>query len=115
MIEHLACYDGFHYLQLECDYCTRHPQKIREHVSSIHKLKAASHKTSPLWKKCKLQTYFTGKGLIDYFVVVERQKNKGRHTLDSGLLKEAEKVLFEKLEQDYKDVKCDLKEQATVV
>jgi Lhr-like helicase len=88
---------------------------MREHVASIHKLKAASHKSSPLWKKCKLQTYFTGKGLIDYFVVVERQKKKGRHTLDSGSLKETEKVLFEKLEQDYKDVKCDLKEQATIV
>ena len=71
---------------------------MREHVASIHKLKAASHKSSPLWKKCKLQTYFTGKGLIDYFVVVERQKKKGRHTLDSGSLKETKKVLIEKLE-----------------
>jgi hypothetical protein len=114
-IEHLACYDGFHCLQPEYEYCTRHPQKIREHVVSIHKLKAVSHRSSPLWKKYKLQTYFTRKGLIDYFVVVERQKKKGKHILDSSLLKETKKVLFEKLEQDYKDMKCDLEEQATII
>jgi hypothetical protein len=68
-----------------------------------------------LWKKYKLQTYFTKKGLIDYFVVIERQKKKGRYILDSSLLKETKKVLFKKLEQDYKDIKYDLKEQAIIV
>jgi hypothetical protein len=47
-IKHLACYDSFYYLQPEYKYCTRHPQKIKEHVASIHKLKAASHKSSLL-------------------------------------------------------------------
>jgi hypothetical protein len=37
--------------------------------------KRASQHTSiqPLWKTCKLQTYFTAKGLIDYFVVKEAE------------------------------------------
>jgi hypothetical protein len=68
-----------------------------------------------LWKKYKLQIYFIRKGLIDYFVVVEHQKKKDRHTLDSSLLKETKKILFEKLEQDYKDMKYDLEEQVTII
>jgi hypothetical protein len=47
-IEHLACYDSFYCLQPECEYCTCYPQKIREHVASIHKLKVVSHKSSLL-------------------------------------------------------------------
>jgi hypothetical protein len=31
------------------------------------------------------------------------------------LITEPEKELFEKLEKDYKDVKCDIEEQATIV
>jgi hypothetical protein len=34
---------------------------------------------------------------------------------DSVLLTQPKKELFKKLEKDYEDVKCDLKEQATVV
>lgn len=46
---------------------------------------------------------------------MECQKKKGRHTQDSGLLKETEQVLFKKLEQDYEDVKGDIEEQAGTV
>jgi hypothetical protein len=48
---------------------------------------------------------------IDYFVVVVDEEN-GRV---SALLTEPEKELFKKLEKDYKDMKCDLEEQATAV
>jgi hypothetical protein len=34
---------------------------------------------------------------------------------DAALLTQLEKELFKKLKKDYKDVKCDLKEQATIV
>jgi hypothetical protein len=59
-----------------------------------------------LWKEYKLQTYFTIKGCIDYFVVVDREK--GRETARGSIL------LIEP-EKDYKNVKCNLKKQATVV
>jgi hypothetical protein len=38
--------------------------------------KRASQHTSirPLWKACKLQTSFTAKGLIDYFVVKDAEQ-----------------------------------------
>jgi hypothetical protein len=50
-------------------------------------------------------------------VVVDRPKKKGRsrHVQDSGQAIEAEKVLFERLEEDYKGVKDDIKEQASIV
>jgi hypothetical protein len=28
----------------------------------------------PLWRACKLQTYFTAKGQIDYFIVTEEER-----------------------------------------
>jgi hypothetical protein len=35
----------------------------------VHGRKASEHTNAmPLWRACKLQTYFTAKGLIDYFV-----------------------------------------------
>jgi hypothetical protein len=115
LIKYLAYYNSFYYLQPEYKYCTRYPQKIKEYVISIYKLKTISHKSSLLWKKCKFQIYFIKKGLIDYFIVIEYQKKKSRHILDSGLLKETKKILFKKLEQDYKDMKYNLEEQATIV
>ena len=45
---------------------------------------------------------------------MDREKG-GETARGSMLLIEPEKDLFEKLEKDYKDVKCDLKEQAIVV
>jgi hypothetical protein len=45
---------------------------------------------------------------------VDREKG-GEIARGSMLLIELEKKLFKQLEKDYKDVKCDLKEQATIV
>jgi hypothetical protein len=70
-----------------------------------------------VWEECKLQTYFIGYGKIDYFVVTDDKEKGGtsEHISDSVLLTQPEKELFEKLEKDYKDVKCDLEEQTTIV
>ncbi|KFZ04211.1 hypothetical protein V501_09223 [Pseudogymnoascus sp. VKM F-4519 (FW-2642)] len=88
---------------------------IREHVA-VHRTKAKEHKINPLWEVCMLQTYFVGKGRIDYFVVVDNIIEKKLITLDSAaLLKEEEKDLFIKLENDYQDVKGDIEKQATIV
>ncbi|KFY16905.1 hypothetical protein V492_01029 [Pseudogymnoascus sp. VKM F-4246] len=93
---------------------------MREHVAA-HGVKAKEHKTRPLWRECMLQTYFTGKGRIDYFVVVDDDNNKkegGKSNIresSSTPLKREEKALFTKLEEDYEDVKGDIKEQASIV
>jgi hypothetical protein len=90
---------------------------MRKHMPSVHQIKAAVHEKTALWKEVKLQTYFTGHGRIDYFIVSDNNKKEG--FLASGhnaaLLTQPEKALFRQLEKDYKDVKCDVKEQATVV
>jgi hypothetical protein len=83
LIERLESYDGFYCLQGKCTYCTRHLPKMKRHVASTHNLEAKGHKNIPLWKECKLQTYFTGKGRIDYFVVVDNIIEKNLITLDS--------------------------------
>jgi len=114
-IEHLASYDGFSCLQLECDFSTRHRLRMREHMSAVHEIKAKEHEKSPLWKECRLQTYFTGKGLIEYFVVVEGPNQSSRSKLDTARLTKTEEELFIKLEKDYEDVKGDIEEQASVV
>jgi hypothetical protein len=70
-----------------------------------------------LWKEVKLQTYFTGHRRIDYFVMTD-DKEKGevsKQANNSAVLTQPKKELFKKLERDYKDMKCDLEEQATIV
>ncbi|PQE16365.1 telomere-associated recQ-like helicase protein [Rutstroemia sp. NJR-2017a BVV2] len=88
-------------------------------MPAVHQIKAAVHEETALWKEVKLQTYFTGHGRIDYFVVVDvddQEKEKALEpTRDSVPLTQPEKELFEKLEQDCKEMKCDLEEQAAVV
>jgi hypothetical protein len=100
-VEHLASYSGFGCLRPECSYCTQDLGEMKKHVASMHKTKAAKRE-SPLWKECQLQTYFTGHGRIDNFVVVDRleKKGKSRHVRDSNQITETEKVLFEKLEEE---------------
>ena len=114
LIEHLASYDGVYCLQPQCHYSTRLLPKMKKHWAACHKAEAKSYENSQSWRECKLQTYFTAKGRIDYFVVVGRGKG-GETARGSMSLTEPEKDLFEKLEKDYKDVKCDLEEQATTV
>jgi hypothetical protein len=43
---------------------------MKEHMASFHKMEVKNHKVSALWGESTLQTYFTGNGRIDYFVVV---------------------------------------------
>ncbi|PQE10616.1 telomere-associated recq protein [Rutstroemia sp. NJR-2017a WRK4] len=77
-------------------------------MPAVHQIKAAVYEETVLWKEVKLH------GRIDYFVVVDvddQEKEKALEpTRDSP-----EKELFEKLEQDCKEMKCDLEEQAAVV
>ena len=115
LIEFLAYYDNLRCLQPGCQYCTRNSRKMKKHVASIHKIKATEHRRSPLWDACKLQTYFTGHGRLNYFVVIEMPSQSSRSKLDSARLTKTEEELFAKLEKDYDDVKVDIEEQASIV
>ena len=110
-------YDGYHCLLCEGDvFLTTYLPRMQHHVFS-HKRKPKEHESTPLWKEFRLQTYFTAKGRIDYFVMTDGEEEGGvsAQASSSVLLTQPEKELFKKLEKEYKDVKCDLEEQATVV
>jgi hypothetical protein len=60
--------------------------------------------------------YFTIKGRIDYFIIVDKEKNKVRKTARAFmLLLKLEKKLFIELKEDYKVIKNNIKEQANIV
>ena len=84
-------------------------------MPTIYEIKVKEYEKSLLQKECKLQTYFTRKGLIDYFIIVEATSQSSRSKLDSARLIKTKEELFIQLEKDYDDVKVDIKEQASIV
>lgn len=117
-LEHLKIWEGYQCLLCRQgdEFLTTHLPRMRDHMV-VHGKKAKEHAREPLWQECRLQTYFTTRSRVDYFVVID-DKEKGRvskQASDSVPLTQPEKELFEKLEKDYKDVRCDLEEQATIV
>ncbi|PKK43131.1 hypothetical protein CI102_13474 [Trichoderma harzianum] len=98
-----------------CDYCTRCEASIKRHIAK-HGLPAKSHKVRPPWQECRLQTYFTAKGRIDYFVVLEADDGKKGATRTGGVrMTEPEEELFGRLEQDAKAAAHDLNKKAGIV
>ncbi|KAJ4111296.1 hypothetical protein NW760_015413 [Fusarium oxysporum] len=75
----------------------------------------------PLWRACKLQTYFTAKGLIDYFLVEEDPSLPltGGALAGSGLAmastSQEEGKLFEDLKADIIQASHDLDKEAEIV
>jgi hypothetical protein len=82
-----------------------------------HSKKAREHKETLLWEECTLQTYFTAKGCINYFVIVNSKGEEEivRLTNSSAQLSSAERACFKKAEAEYGRVKNNIKEQASVV
>ena len=114
-IKHLVSYNSFYYLQLGCDFSIHYYLRIREYISTVYEIKVKEYEKSLLQKEYKLQTYFTRKGLIDYFIVIEGPSQSSRSKLDSTILIKTKKELFIKLEKDYEDTKGDIEEQASIV
>ena len=80
-IQGLDTYKGYYCMcDDHCDYCTRRLPKMQLHISTIHGRRSSQEKTMPPWRECHLQTYFTAKGLIDYFIVVEPTKPLSQST-----------------------------------
>jgi hypothetical protein len=89
---------------------------MRDHTV-VHGRKAKEHNKTPLWEEYLLQSYFTTRSRVDYFVVTEEEAEDGFRgvSIDSILLSQPEKDLFVKLKKDYKDIKVDIEEQASIV
>ncbi|KAH7204878.1 uncharacterized protein BKA55DRAFT_531013, partial [Fusarium redolens] len=107
--------------EAQCDYCTRRVRKMHDHMP-VHGRKASEHTNAmPLWKSCKLQIYFTAKGLINYFVVEEDLSlpTTGGALAGSGLAttptSQEEGKLFEELKADIIQASRDLDKDAEIV
>ncbi|RBA14537.1 hypothetical protein FPRO05_03329 [Fusarium proliferatum] len=107
--------------EAQCDYCTRRDRKMYDHMP-VHGRKASEHTDAvALWRACKLQTYFTAKGLIDYFLVEEDPSLPltGGALEGSGLAmastSQEEGKLFEDLKADIIQASHDLDKEAEIV
>jgi hypothetical protein len=116
-IEGLETYNSYRCLQPACTFSTRVLAKVQAHILPTYRVRAKEHKLAPLWEECLLQIYVTTKGRIDYFVVANSKEDARvlRTTKDLVLLIQPEKKLFKKLKENYKAIKDDLEEQASVV
>lgn len=72
-IKGLEVYNGYCCAKPGCSYCTRVLAKVKAHMLPSHGIRAKEHYLTPLWKECLLQTYFTARGRINYFVVVKAE------------------------------------------
>ena len=66
-LEQLQIQPGFRCLFCGPDdaFHTTHLPRMRAHVPSRHGRSAREHKSSPMWRSCLLQTYFTARALVD--------------------------------------------------
>ncbi|EWZ78556.1 hypothetical protein FOWG_17204 [Fusarium oxysporum f. sp. lycopersici MN25] len=134
-IEGLTVYEGYICCtNAEYDYCTRRIEKIHDHMPAHGKRASQYTDDRPLWRSCRLQTYFTAKGLIDYFVIddpstsprigaagaagaagaVSEPPTPGSSLLISPSSQEEGK-LFEDLKADVIRASRDVEEKASVV
>ncbi|EXK26267.1 hypothetical protein FOMG_17169 [Fusarium oxysporum f. sp. melonis 26406] len=132
-IEGLTVYEGYICCtdDAECDYCTRRIEKMHDHMPAHGKRASQYTDDRPLWRSCRLQTYFTAKGLIDYFVIDDPSISprtgaagaagavSGPPTLGSSLpispSSQEEGKLFEDLKADVIRASRDVEEKASVV
>ena len=117
-IKHLKVWTGYQCLLCEpAHFLTIHLPRMRSHTA-VHGKKAKEHDETPIWEECTLQSFFTTRSRVDYFVVGEEEEGSntsGGVQVDSVQLSQPEKDLFVKLEKDFEDVKEDLEEQAGIV
>jgi len=116
-IKDLAIYKGFRCLWPSCIYRSCSLERIKEHAATHKKTLALAEVdpcASPLWAECTLQTYFTAKGLIDYFVVADKTKKDNK---DQGVvpLTKLQEAYLREAEKDFEDVKDDIAKQAAIV
>jgi hypothetical protein len=120
-IQDLAIYNGFRCLQSGCDYYTYSLDAKRKHAAAHKKTLAPATKleaepeANSLWDMCILQTYFTAKGRIDYFVVADKKEDSKGQSLVLLPPTELQEVYLREAEKDFEKVKDDVAKQAAIV
>ena len=127
-IEGLATYGGYICLcdPTKCDFATRRLEMMEDHMPRHGRTAREHHGMGAvLWRSCTLQTYFTAKGLIDYFVVAEverRERNPESEGHDHGQPgcgepppSSPERQVFEGLREDMRQAGRDLEVKASAV
>lgn len=100
-----------------CDDATTRLQSMHDHMSK-HRRTASQHTVkTPLWESCTLQTYFTAKHLINYFVVVKPEsRGQGADIVRAGPPpSEEERRMLEGLRKDMRQANRDLDAKAAAV
>jgi len=95
---------------------TRNLKTMKLHVSKAHQQKPSSHKVSPLWQSCKLQTFFAENRLIRYFVVaLKGDDNCLDHARPEQYSGHEEERFFQQQVKDVHRAKEDGKAAANIV
>jgi hypothetical protein len=70
-VKYLKLWTGYHcLLYMTGEFSTIHFPCMRDHTV-MHGKKAKEHDKEPLWEICLLQSYFTMRSWVDYFIVIE--------------------------------------------
>jgi hypothetical protein len=112
----LRLLDGFQCLTCSA-HLTRDCKSMQRHVSKAYQQKPALHKKGPLWRACKLQTFFAENRWVRYFVAGEREaaaKESFECSLTGGL-DAGEQDFFKLLEDDATVAEEDAKAEANIV
>ena len=105
----------------QCLTCTFHLTRdikaMQRHVSNAHQQMPTMHKKSPLWRACKLQTFFAENRWVEYFVVDDddvleyKDVNVGRDASNNS----EEQAFFKRLDDDAVAAAGDAKNEANTV
>jgi hypothetical protein len=112
----LRLLDGFQCLTCSA-HLTRDCKSMQRHVSKAHQQKPALHEKSPLWRGCKLQTFFAENRWVRYFVVEEGEAAaRGSSECSfTGGLDSREADFFTQLDEDAAIADEDAKAEANTV
>ncbi len=110
----LRLQDGFQCLTCSAGL-TQSLQTIQLHVSKAHQQKPALHQKSPLWRACKLQTFFAKKQHIRYFVADDAKEAAGALDASIKSLDSGEADFFKQLSEDVAVAEEDAKAEANIV
>ncbi|KUJ17845.1 uncharacterized protein LY89DRAFT_732557 [Mollisia scopiformis] len=98
-------------------HLTRDCKSMQRHVSKAHQQKLALYEKSPLWRGCKLQTFFAENRWVRYFVVEEGEaaaRGSSECSFIAGL-DSREADFFTQLDEDAAIVGEDAKAEANTV
>ncbi len=84
-------------------------------MAKVYQQKLVSHKKSPLWRACKLQTFFAKKQHIWYFVADNAKGATGALDASTKSVDSGEVDFFKQLSEDVTVIEEDAKAEANIV